>query len=398
MRAGAPLPRLVAAEPGPDELGRLLVWATLAGAEVDAIALGPSPLGGRGVFARRAVAAEAPLAFVPRHLMVTDGDVAAGPIGAQLAARAEDLGPQAVMAAWLADARADPESPWRPYVDALPIAIALPQFRPIDERLALVGTRALAAIEDAIALVVADAAVIAPLLPSAADLATYAWARAAIRSRCFGVDGLVGAGRALVPVIELCNCGPPTAHWGYDAARAGFALTASQALAEGDEIVISYGGFDNATLMSGYGFAVADNPDDEVGLCLAGPTGVEVWPVAATVDDRLRAALAAAEAVAGGWGVALFATAVDAARAVLGVGPAAVGEPAWQATCATVRAGERAVLDALAEAAAHLAPVAAAPSPAAWRALAAALADAPSRGAALARTYAAAFAPHTAPA
>lgn len=372
--ATAPLPRHPRPTRTDADVERLLAWAAAEGASLDAVRAAPAPTGGYGLFARRALAEGERILAVPRALLITDLDAASSPVGRATAALAATLGPQPILAAWLATVDAEPATRWRPYLDALPQAPPLPQFRSTVELDALLGTRARAIIDDAIAATRAEAAALTPRAP-AADLARYAWARAAVRSRCFGVDGLPGVERVLVPVVDLCNAGPPSGRWRYDADLGAFVVTASRDLAAGDELLISYGDHDNPTLLTGYGFARADNPADRAWVQI----GADGHALAATLDDALRAALGAGD----GFALTRFAIAVDAARARLELG-APITDDAWGATCAIVRAGERAVLDELAGFAARVAS----PVPATWRALAERTDD-DGPGAALARAYAA---------
>jgi hypothetical protein len=114
-------------------------------------------------------------------------------------------------------------------------------------------------------------------------------------------------------------------------------------------------------MTASYGFAVPDNLEDEVGLELDTWRG-SVWVfVGAMFDERLQQAQAlasSADDVGDGPGWARLAAAALARCAVIAAAPTATpADPAWRAVTDTVRASERATLEAIAGAADELALV-----------------------------------------
>ena len=108
----------------------------------------------------------------------------------------------------------------------------------------------------------------------------YRWAYATIRSRAAYLDEETeGARQAIVPVGDLFNHSTtaPNVAAAYDAAARAYVYTATQPIAAGDELLVSYGAHDNATLLKHYGFVPrGPNPHDRVAVALddAPPTAL----------------------------------------------------------------------------------------------------------------------------
>ena len=80
-----------------------------------------------------------------------------------------------------------------------------------------------------------------------------------------------GARQAIVPVGDLFNHSTtaPNVAAAYDAAARAYVYTATQPIAAGDELLVSYGAHDNATLLKHYGFVPrGPNPHDRVAVAL----------------------------------------------------------------------------------------------------------------------------------
>lgn len=392
----------------------LLAWATAAGIDFEPIELRVAADGNRTVHARRDIAEGEALITVPRAHMLVDTDLAAATEVAPVAALGDALqSAHSVAAVWLAHERARRDSPWRAYLDALPPAFPwLPIFRSGAELAGLAGTRARAAVIATHADLLADHALIQRRVRGAAGLAAgdFAWGRAVALTRAFHVTIADVSHRALIPVADMFDHGAADTSWGYDDDRGAFVVTAARPLAAGEEIRAIYGRFENSRFLASYGFAVDDNPEDEValrfapadelrtdlaghlvwGLPLAAPATLEVGT---TFDERFRRALSVArlraatprELVAAAdrgrflrgdlrWlggrleGLALeqLAAAARAAQARLDRGAPARPpgrDPAWAETCARIRASERALLDQIVAFTAAARPLVASPSP-----------------------------------
>ena len=102
------------------------------------------------------------------------------------------------------------------------------------------------------------------------NFANYRWAYATIRSRAAYL-GEEGARQTIVPVGDLFNHSTtaPNVAAAYDAAARAYVYTATQPIAAGDELLVSYGAHDNATLLKHYGFVPrGPNPHDRVAVAL----------------------------------------------------------------------------------------------------------------------------------
>lgn len=404
LEGWTPLP-VETAPPLAGAVDALLAWAAAEGAWFEPIAIAEAADGNRGVVTRRAVAAGAPLVIVPRRMMITDVDVAAHPAVAPLVPHQDQLASRhSLLARWLVSARADPASRWRPYLDALPPALpGLPIHRPAAQLAGLAGTAALAAIVALAAGCRADHALLDRLAPGGPGLAAFAWGRAIAGSRCYHVAGADGSARALVPVADMFDHGTAAARWWYDDDRRQFEVTAARPLTAGEPVTISYGQHANARLLSAYGFAIADNPDDEVVIHLPGHDGPRALPIGSVYDPRFQRAMATALA----WPDTsdadalhrIAAAAMDRGATIAAAGAASVADdPAWAALCAIVRASERAIVPAIVAFVDEVTRGGCDRPAAAWRAIVDALAPDAVGAARLMRSYAQVAIDHARPA
>lgn len=409
----APWPRLpVATRDDAAALHAVTAWATAQGAVLDGVEIRIAADGNRSVHAREALVRNQRVMVVPRALMLVDDDLAATPLGLRLAPARERLAsPHTPFATWLAIERGLADSPWRPYLDVLPAAPDVPTFRPDAELAGLADTAARAGIMAARRILHAEHAVVREVV-GADDpgLAEHAWAHALTNSRMFKLRIEGTDRRAMVPVADFFDHGPGDTTWAYDDAAGGLVITAARRVAAGEELRLGYGQFSNAHLLAHYGFAVDDNRDD-VALLLFPPAPTPLVDVAAAClwDHRLRApvelevgarveagfrrALSLARLRAASYrdllhatdrgrfdnrellwlgpavetaALALVADAARAGLARLAPGPTGDEPDPWARTQARVRAGERAVLEAILELPARAAPYLADPSPHAW--------------------------------
>ena len=409
-------------------------WAAAHGADLSAVEIRTSPTGNRTVHAKRTIPRQRPVMFVPRALMIVDEDLERTDVGAAVGAiRGELDSLHTPFATWLALERARADSPWRVYLESLPAAPDLPAFRDAADLALLADTAAVASAATARSNLDGDHALLVEHLGKRApERAAYAWARAIASSRLFKltIDG--HDRRAMVPVADFFDHAAGDTTWRYDDATGGLLVSAARHIDEGEQIHLNYGSFPNTHFLTHYGFAAPENHDD-VALLLFPPApdplrdvlAACLWdtalgaPVELEVNTRIeggmRVALSLARLRAASYREIILSNdhgrlqdgnylwlhadhdraalglIADAARASIErMGEAAVlGEDAtaWQRTCATVRAGERAVLDAAAALAERATPYLDDPSPWPWR-RAAVSTDILSRGAdCLLRSY-----------
>ncbi len=402
-------------------------WAATRGADLSAVEIRTAPNGNRTVHARRQLWRQAPVMFIPRALMIVDEDLERSELGRDVFAERNVFDSRhTALAAWLAVERTRAGSPWRTYFDTLPADPDLPAFRSEADLARLADSAALASVAIVRRMLDADHTRLVGLLGDRApERAGLAWARAICSSRLFKltIDG--HDRRGLVPVADFFDHGGGDTTWRYDDAAGGLVITAARNLDEGEELRLDYGSFSNAHFLTHYGFAAADNADDValivfprapdafrdvLAACLWDlPLGAPVeLEVGTRVEGGLRRALSLARLHTASYREiilsndhgrfaernflwlhadhdrAALALVADAARA----GLARLGEPGplpddatpWQRTCATVRAGERATLDAIAQLPERASPYLDDPAPWTWRRAATSM-DILSRGA-----------------
>lgn len=345
-------------------VARLRTWAIDGGARLDGVTLSVDAAGDGAVRAARAIAVGETLLAIPRRLMLRDDELAATAAGMPDLG-AEVAGPRDALAVWLPLEARRPDSPWRAFLDVQPAAFAdLPMFRGDDALAPLAGTAARRAAAMAHADVVETYARLPASLRAQVSLADYAWGRAIVASRGFNAPDTLDERVAFIPVADLFNHRADETRWQYDPPTATWTVSARRAFAAGDEVHFDYGAKGNTALLVGYGFALPDNPATAAELTLpdAPPRAVT-----ARFDDGVHAALAVARRRAAGLGpsaddddddgwrgvdverIALAALA-DAAQAAHDriAPPDPAARDGWERTCAVVRAGERAVLAAVA--------------------------------------------------
>ncbi len=99
----------------------------------------------------------------------------------------------------------------------------------------------------------------------------YLWAATACYSRNWVVNDQSVPPRSthiMVPVLDLVNHQEPSNYVSYDADRRVFSIIAGpNGIKEGSEVMLSYGEKCNARLLTDYGFAVAENPNNPLPEC-----------------------------------------------------------------------------------------------------------------------------------
>ncbi|HUQ06146.1 MAG TPA: SET domain-containing protein [Kofleriaceae bacterium] len=413
---GPPWPRWAAtAGSGSAESVRAVVeWAAARGADFSAIEIRTSPEGNRSVFAKKHLWRQDRVMFVPRALMIIDEDLDRSEVGARLAEGRGDFDSlHTPFATWLALERARGDSPWRTYFQSLPADPDLPAFRDAAELALLTDTAAVASAAGARRNLDEDhARVVALLGAEAPERAAMAWARAITSSRLFKLTIEGHDRRAMVPVADFFDHSDGDTTWRYDDAEGGLIITAARTIEEGEPIHLGYGSFPNAHFLTHYGFAVPDNADD-VALLLFPPAADPLrdviaaclWdqplsaPVELEVNTRIEGGMRRALSLArlrnasyreillsndrgrfeersylwlhGDHDRAALEMIADAARAararIEDQAPIAEDASPWERTCAVVRAGERAIHDAVIALRERAEPYIADPTPWQWR-------------------------------
>jgi hypothetical protein len=224
---GTALPVRPIARPQPAERAAAIVrledWARERGARFDALALRVDGNGHATAHAARDLAGGEPLVAIPRALILRGAS-------------------RDALATWLPLEVARPDSPWKPFLDVLPVQLPeLPMFRDGAE-------------------VRASYALLDDETRARVTLADYAWGRAIVRSRGFNAPNTIEPRVALIPIVDLMDHAPGETTWRYDGARAEYLVTALRPFARGEQVHFDYGDYGNAHLLEEYGFVLADNP------------------------------------------------------------------------------------------------------------------------------------------
>jgi hypothetical protein len=384
------------APPLPDErraaIERQLAWARAAGASWDGIEFCIDHSGNASALASRKLSSGEVILTIPRRLMIIDNELAGSTTG-QLALGFPEASPRDALAAWLPLEAREPTSPWRAYLDALPVQLAeLPMFRDGDDLAALAGTAAYAVAAEKNREVHATYGRLSPDLRARLSLTDFAWGCAVVMSRAFHAPVTLEHHIALLPLVEILNHGLDDTTWSYHPS-AGLVVSTEREFAIGDEVHFSYGVRSNTHLVVHFGFALQSNTAREAGLLFdhaADPVNKAaahlMWKlpleararirVGCLLDGRFQRALSLARLQASGpveraravetgltpdgdlpWlGGALeeaaFAVLAAAARRALAEldahSPRATDRP-WDRMCSVVRDAERAVLEQIIE-------------------------------------------------
>lgn len=290
----------------------------------------------------------------------------------------DDPRPWDLLGVWLALEVKQPDSPWRAYLDALPVRLDdLPMFRPAEDLALLEGTAAYAFAAEINRDVSDKFDRLSPDLRAGLSLADFAWGRAIVMSRGFYEPGTFDEQMSLLPLVDIFNHGRTDTSWSYNPLD-GLVLRTQRTIEAGGEVHFSYGERSNMHLLVHFGFTLEDNAaNDEAEVVFELPPRAPIRAhVRAAFDHRFARALSLARVHAcepaererilddltrptniGFLGRAteeaaldLIATSTRAARDRLAACTVpAHPDHAWERSCVAVRDGERAVLDQLVE-------------------------------------------------
>jgi hypothetical protein len=370
-----PLPARLNAPPSADErrvaLERLIAWTAAQGATWNGIEWRVDATGGAGIVATRALAVGDTILTLPRHAMIIDNeldDTATGTLDHGVEPRPRDA-----LAAWLPLELKVHASPWRAYLDTLPVQLDLPMFRGDIDALAGTGAQSLAT--DMNRDVIATYEQLPPELRARISLADFAWGRAIVMSRGFHAPGSFEHRIALIPLVDIFNHRTDDTGWSFSPYDGNLVVRMERALDAGDDVHFSYGNRSNSQLLVHYGFVLPENAGNEAHLVFEQPPSAPIRVrVRAILDDRFVQALSlarlhacdpvqrerilseltepsyipfidsATEAAA----FDVIATLARRARTELDASVFA-GTSAWDRTCQLVREGEREIVDQIIE-------------------------------------------------
>ena len=255
----------------------LLAWLHSKHVNTSAVRIVDSPFG-RGLAATRAVRANASLFSIPHSLLLTTDYVQEE---SALAEELSELEPTTAFAVWLAHYHNSTKTSFHPYVASLPPFVPLPLFYAPQLTDEVRGTQLEELASTRRGLAYGSYQRLPHALKQLADRGRFLWALSQLWSRTFSVamrDADEASGwrsvAALVPLADMLNTGAASdVNVRCRTSRAGtaFQCTALRAIAQGEELLVSYGPKSTAQLVHDYGFGLADNAHDFALLELPSP-------------------------------------------------------------------------------------------------------------------------------
>lgn len=246
----------------PPTVEKVETWLQQGGARFDAVAIdGQSPL--RRVVATRPIAAAEQVIFIPSK-RVLDESVVKKSAASKALLQAGLTQIEAHFAAFLCVEMARDDSPWAPYMQALPTSYeSMPHYHAAALARLLTGTRAREIIQNDVQWTRAAHQMIQRHVEALRDIPfeTYLRAYFAVRTRLCATVSDDARSAALPPMVDMCNHAlKPNAAWHCDPHNKSFSVTALRPIPQGEEVTISYGDSSNSALYARYGFTVPGNP------------------------------------------------------------------------------------------------------------------------------------------
>ena len=234
---------------------------------------------GRGLQTTRAVDVNTTLFSIPYSLLITTDVVREDKAIGKLV---EHLATIDAFAVWLAANRHSNKTKFTAYLRTLPPFVPLPLFYAPTLLKEYEGTALESVAADRRATAYRVLSQFTPEIRAVAPKADYLWALSVLWSRSCAVamknPESMGGWRqvaSLAPLVDMMNTGNASeVNVRCSAGKSGsaFKCRATRALAEGEELLVSYGPRSNAALVHDYGFALpTDNPHDFAVIDLPDP-------------------------------------------------------------------------------------------------------------------------------
>ncbi len=245
--------------------GMELSWLAASGGTVGPVVVRrTSRHSGRGVYAKRRVAQGELLLSVPARLLLTAGAATSAAVG-QLEDRAPLAEADAIILLLLKERARGDVSSWAPWIRTLPTNFdELPFFWSADARADLQSESLDLRVRSQLASVRERHAALPAACRPIWD--EFAWGWACLESRgVYLSDAALGATQwAIAPIGDLFNHTvgeTPSVDAKYDAGSGGrYTYTATHDVEAGEELLVSYGAHDDATLLCSYGFVGGPHP------------------------------------------------------------------------------------------------------------------------------------------
>jgi len=228
----------------------------------------------RAINAKRDIAEDSDILFVPHELIMTSEIARASEIGRAITRSGATLRSRhSFLATYLLAERANPNSYWKPYLDILPQTYeTIPLFFEDGLLAELEGSMAMEKIRDRHESLRMEYSNIVEKVPQMAQFSyeSFVWARLVVITRIFGmvIDGQKTEG--LVPMADMLNHKRPRqTKWTYVANKRGFVITTLMSIGRNEEVFDSYGRKCNSRFFVNYGFVPEHNEDNEAILTFA---------------------------------------------------------------------------------------------------------------------------------
>lgn len=269
------LRNMTTTEEGKEELWQ---WCHTIGIAVDGLALGAAH--GRSLMASKEFEAGSELLVVPKAAFLR-------PPAATPADKEKMINNQSRLSLYILS-ELNGESTLKPYLNLLPRSFKhMPELWSPDKLGLLKDTMAAAEVEGRRQEILAQFNRLAGC--TSYSFEQFTWARLVVMTRIFA---LPEGQEAIVPIVDMINHSTrPNCDAFYDSKREAFVVKACQRINKAEEITISYGQKPNSRLLASYGFALEDNPADEVPILVKGKfirlgyAGHRGWSMANEFND-----------------------------------------------------------------------------------------------------------------
>ncbi|WDE02778.1 SET domain-containing protein [Thalassomonas viridans] len=234
-------------------------WLISAGIDTTKLVMNTLPDGERRLVAACPISAGEKILTLPESHLMSAAEARQSVIGEKISeAGLNHHSAHSFLAAYILQERQGKDSFWSLYLDALPADFNhVPLFYSADELLLLKSSPVLEMALNRRFTLEQDYNQLKVIEEfNDYSLLDYMWARTAINTRCFSLNGDV----VMAPFMDFANHEPqPNARWRAGEDKASLQLVCQENIAPGEEITISYGSKSNRRFYGSYGFVRADD-------------------------------------------------------------------------------------------------------------------------------------------
>ena len=242
---------------------RMLLWLKKGGCTFPHLAVQHRQGQNRGLFCRADLTEGKRIITISRPFMMCGDKANQSSIGREIAQSGISLtSRQSVLAAFMLEESARPDSFWKPYLDTLPKRFEEVPVCFDEDRLArLAGSFVLDTVLARRQILAQDYALLsASISRFSFSFDAFVWAMTAINTRAFSVpsedDGKVPA---MIPLLDMGNHAQSAkTKWFYEIGPEGMTLEATGPLQRGEQVYLYYGTKTRTRFFAGYGFVAED--------------------------------------------------------------------------------------------------------------------------------------------